>query len=330
MAAKKLETKSVILTQTKIIVGFYCLLLFGLTFLFYQNYQNSKKLLIINYFDQLNQHATLLNNSISNISEHVSMLKSAFESETITSQNFSLIKKQLASFSDITTYHPKKDYYSYNLGEWLGHHQVLSTVYASGEKVTGSAVYDQLILKVFKMQTIQVSYLKSHSDIVLSYYLSEKNSFSQAYPAIQIAKMIEPFDSGAEFISHVFDTYREKVSRERNPKLESFWTAPYQDPAGHGLMVTCAVPVENGTGIIGADVVLKFLTQFTHHLKILGKAAILTNENIVIAATDFNYENNGELVSFGDGLQVNHPSDPDPEREHLSPLMVTTFILLFR
>jgi PAS domain S-box-containing protein len=100
--------------------------------------------------------------------------------------------------------------------------------------------------------------LKSQSQIVAIYYISTF-AVTTYYPNINLISLVPAdFDARTQPFYTVADP---KNDPDRLPR----WTAPYQDPAGTGLIVTVSAPVynTNGTfkGVLGIDMQLAHISE---------------------------------------------------------------------
>ena len=108
-------------------------------------------------------------------------------------------------------------------------------------------------------------FLESHAEVVAVYYIS-KLGYTTYYPNIDLAKNIPANFNPTE---QSFFTIANPVN---NPEKEPKWTAPYQDPAGEGLVVTLSIPVYTNTGtfkgVIGADIQLLKISNTISKIKL--------------------------------------------------------------
>lgn len=139
---------------------------------------------------------------------------------------------------------------------------------------------------------IQAPFHDSHFAVRLSYFTSE--SVTTIYPwtslfdleqvmGMDMHTMFEQRDAGAfEFWSNSLP--------QNNPERKMFWTSPYLDIAGNGIMVTYAAPVydENAfLGVIASDITLSTLSETIRMSKLPGgKIILIDGEENVIAASD--------------------------------------------
>jgi len=107
--------------------------------------------------------------------------------------------------------------------------------------------------------------LKTQPQIVAVYYMSALGSTTY-YPNIGLATLV-PGDF--DILSQPFFT---EANPQNNPERVPRWTAPYQDPAGTGLIVTSSAPVYNASGIfkgvIGIDMQLARISENISKIKI--------------------------------------------------------------
>lgn len=104
-----------------------------------------------------------------------------------------------------------------------------------------------------------------------SSYYSARGDLFTVYPFLSLSDLMA--NSGTDSVPELLEAvYRVLVSPEgmdlvgpaRNPSRTDFWTAPYVDVAGAGMMVTLLAPVYDGDtfmGVVGTDVLLGFLSH---------------------------------------------------------------------
>jgi signal transduction histidine kinase len=80
-----------------------------------------------------------------------------------------------------------------------------------------------------------------------------------------------------------------KVEVENNPDGSAFWTEPYLDSWGNGVLVSFAAPLHIGGelyGVVAVDVTLKFLEDFVKPSAGLPGDVLVVTENDVVLAED--------------------------------------------
>lgn len=123
--------------------------------------------------------------------------------------------------------------------------------------------------------------LKNHPNMAAIYYMSAYK-YVVYYPNFD--QSVLPPDLDATTLPWYTD-----VVPQNNPGRKDLWTAPYQDPAGQGLLVTNSIPVydQNGTfrGVMAADVQLSKLTENISAVKIAksGFAFLIDHAGHIIA-----------------------------------------------
>jgi len=102
--------------------------------------------------------------------------------------------------------------------------------------------------------------------VVLSYFFSASKDMLGIYPYVPAADFLRSAASHdlASALAYAWEPYAEAVDFEdQAPK--PFWTVPYEDRAGHGMMVSRVEPVWTAGrlfGLVGADVTLELLEEF--------------------------------------------------------------------
>ncbi|PZO80575.1 MAG: hypothetical protein DI629_06430 [Mesorhizobium amorphae] len=118
-----------------------------------------------------------------------------------------------------------------------------------------------------------------------SYFLSGKRDFAAILPGASLAELVsaspKPVESTARLIEDWlgYDVFRLGLP-ETNPEGNSYWTAPYEDAGGRGMMVSHGAPVRTPDGaflgVVGTDIALaSFAGLLDDTRQPLGFAAIL-------------------------------------------------------
>lgn len=135
---------------------------------------------------------------------------------------------------------------------------------------------------------IAPNFLRSHSEVVSVYYIS-KLGYTTYYPNINLAKTVPPdFDPTEQ-------TFFSIASPQNNPEQTPQWTAPYQDPAGEGLIVTLSIPIYSsiGTfkGVVGSDIQLSKIADVISSIKMgeTGFSFLVDNDGRIISMPEQGY-----------------------------------------
>lgn len=106
--------------------------------------------------------------------------------------------------------------------------------------------------------------LKENSDLVALYFVDPAGA-TLYYPNIDLATVVGDYDPSTR-------PYYTKATLENNPDKKTIWTAPYQDSAGTGLIVTISHPVYDSQGqfrgIVAADVQLAKISKAISTVKV--------------------------------------------------------------
>jgi putative methionine-R-sulfoxide reductase with GAF domain len=133
------------------------------------------------------------------------------------------------------------------------------------------------------------SIMRSNPDIVAVYYTSA-TGFNVYYPNISLAANVPP---DVDLLTQPF--YVVAIPKN-DPERKTVWTAPYQDQAGRGLIVTSAAPVydQNGQfkGVMAVDVQLSKISEQIAAIKVgqSGFAFLVDSSGHIIAMPDTGYE----------------------------------------
>jgi len=123
----------------------------------------------------------------------------------------------------------------------------------------------------------------SHNSNVVAAYFNSYDNMNRLYP----------------FIKNVAEQYGEHIAMEdfnfyylanakHNPEKKTVWTDAYLDPAGHGWMMSCIIPIYNGEfleGVSGIDVTIEKFVSNILKLDLPWQAsAFLVNQQGMILA----------------------------------------------
>ena len=289
---------SAIKKQGEITLSLFLLLTIILGLLFFREFRNEYRLLVQGYENSFKNRVELLENRVEQITDHVTMMQSIAQYNLEENSVFSS-----SSLSRVTDYDSSKNYYSFKDGKIIANRRVISTICTTEPPTQRAPLFHKQLLLAFDLQHYQKSYQNLNSYIVLSYYLSAKYSFSETYPPIPLDSLLQEYRDCNQFLTETFDgVYRQQASFENNPSRTLYWVEPYVDPAGNGLMVSCATPIDYSSeniGIVGADVKLSFLKRYTESSQSLpGELMIATRKNWIISATNLNYTTGDSLKSL--------------------------------
>jgi signal transduction histidine kinase len=172
----------------------------------------------------------------------------------------------------------------------------------------------QNYLATLKIQTFQQVAHKQVKSLVASYYMdtTAPNNMLSFYPYIPINKILENFNTFTQFTNEAYRLNAFAATAPQNRNKDIFWSQPYLDPAGNGLMVSCNAPIFNNKfdAIIGTDITLDFLNQFVEKsISEQGESFIISSKDYVINGTNINYKKATDLIVFDDLLQKHGGED---------------------
>lgn len=131
-----------------------------------------------------------------------------------------------------------------------------------------------------------ISYLTESVSILEWSYFTSVEGFQISYPKANNATW--SFDS-----TIIEREYFKEATPERNPDQKAFWTTPYLDSAGHGLMVTAGIPIyfENEfAGVLTVDLTLERISEILRtNCEPETEYALITRDRLLLAhsSTDF-------------------------------------------
>lgn len=154
------------------------------------------------------------------------------------------------------------------------------------------------------LQSFQRAVHRDLDHVVLSYLFASSKDMLGIYPYVPAIEFLrsasEPDLSSA--LAYAWEPYQGRGQLEAK-EPEPFWTLPYEDRAGHGMMVSRVEPVEwdgHLRGLVGADVTLELLEEFVDPLVgPFGVLALLVNADRALVGV----ENTGLTEEDIEGLR---------------------------
>lgn len=135
---------------------------------------------------------------------------------------------------------------------------------------------------------IAPGFLKAHPEIVAVYYISERG-YTTYYPNISLAENVPANFNPKEQIFYSI------VTPQNDPDHTAKWTAPYQDPAGKGLIVTISIPIYSSVGtfkgVMSADIQLSKISNAIANIKLgeTGFSFLVDNSGHILAMPEQGY-----------------------------------------
>ncbi|GAB1469939.1 hypothetical protein MASR2M66_08160 [Chloroflexota bacterium] len=168
--------------------------------------------------------------------------------------------------------------------------------------------------------------LSLHPNEMASIYYISSYGYTVYYPNIDLANNIEPNFDPTQQIFYTIAT------PENNPDRKPRWTAPYQDPAGAGLIITLSIPVYDGSffkGVMGADVRINSITDEVAATRISksGIPLLVDNGGLLITTTNSGYKYFGlapEILEMNDSPTQSILNQSSNDVQALASQIVTT------
>lgn len=291
------KSLSAIILQSRITILILIAFIVGLLFLLKVSYDHSKSNLLDHYENIFSQRATILDNSIGEVVEHLKRMKSVSDECFKIPDDSIMASSVYESFKKQVTYNDNKKFFLWRTEQNYSGLNVFSNI--AGKKLIKDPQYLKTIIMSLRIQEVQRSFHENCPNTALSYYISNEQYFTQIYPPIPLSEMVEEVDSFPDFIDKAYEVYHEFLDPLKNPEYKHFWTRPYIDRAGNGMMVTCAVPIVSKgkiLGVLGADILLGFLNKHTkHNAELPGHFQLVSEYGDIISKTDLIYNKEDEL-----------------------------------
>jgi len=287
--------------SSKAIFVLLCMLLLALSFMLWTDYESTKEKLIISIADTFKQRAAALENELNSIIHHVEILQNISNTQLKTKTSAQLENIYKNDILNKKTMYSDAHYYALEQGITIGGDKVQGNIFwVENKEKTANKMLMRLAVNLFPVQAAEQ---KNNKHIMLSYFISETAQFISIYPAVDHKRIIkESGNNAAAWFAHAYEVYTPFEAFTINPDRKHFWTKPYLDRAGNGMMVSCAIPIDNNNvvlGVVGADIVLQFLDNFTAPIEEMpGKMIINTHFNEVISATDLSYVDENDLIDL--------------------------------
>ncbi len=167
-----------------------------------------------------------------------------------------------------------------------------ATVYVLAPNVELDSVYDELNYTSHMEDAFKS--IHKNNPLLTQLYIGTESGILQLYP----------WSTG---INSSYDPRLRDWYINAKQTGEIYWSEPYIDAGGHGLMVTCSIPVSSTQKgffwVIGADVTIQTINQKIINTQIgeLGYAFLLDNNGNVIARPELSSEDKKWDESFEAG-----------------------------
>lgn len=283
-------------------------------------YTNAKEKIINKSHDAFYDRSQVLEAEVVNNTNVVYVMQNIYSRHIDQKVPVNQLNQYIKDIEQIAINIPSKKYHQLSVGGHLGSYTVINTIFSPGSNSNVNESYVQQLIALLNMQDFQSAILKINSSLVMSYFLSNTNTISSIYPIVSLEKIVSDFDNIESFTAQAYEVYNEFSPPEVNPDAKHFWTEPYLDRAGNGMMVTCAIPTyKDGlyNGVIGADITLEFLNKFVKSSPVLsGRSFLISPKGVVITASNISYQNEEELVLFDDIIKREQEKSEDILFEH--------------
>lgn len=258
------------------------------------------------YRDAFTQSCVSLNGELKAVEEYVQRLNSLAKESyntTFEPQFYSSLLSQAHSVMELSK---TSRYYQLPKDTTIMGHLIEGTVCGLDTLSPNDMNIAKMIHMSLSLIPSQKAMHNSNTNITLSYFISSDYNFTQILPEIPIQSIVASYPDFEAFQRDAFQVFNtvspigsmSPIAEDSTKTL--FWTTPYIDLAGNGMMVTCGTALYGNKkyrGIIGADVVLNFLNEYTQQSKELpGTLSIVTKEGAILSQTDLLYEKTDSLL----------------------------------
>ncbi len=294
---------------TKIILSAFLLFIIVLSFVFYLNYSAAKNRIITSIDSAFSERVRTLDSAVFSTVKHVKVIKSIVNRYLDEWNEEKIAERYVADLTSSVTYHQEKDYYTLQEQRYIGPHKVAGTILGVGHYESVNRDQLKWIHLGLELCAVQEAEHENNPDITLSYYVSQKDGFLAVYPSIRPEILLnQAKQSARQWLDYVFEVYNDFAPEIKNPQRDFFWTKPYLDRAGNGMMVTYAVPVDVDNklvGVLGTDIVLTFLDRFTTPLQdIPGQMILVSGSREILSASGLSYRKESDIIRLKDMVDL--------------------------
>jgi GAF domain-containing protein/HAMP domain-containing protein len=176
-------------------------------------------------------------------------------------------------------------------GSWDNANSEASSIFVPAQEQLPDALVSELNL-IKQVDFIAPSMLKKNPDMIALYFGSMAGE-TLYYPNVNLATILPPdFDITQRpwFVN---------AAPTQNPGKKMVWSAPYQDAAQNGFVVTSSLPVYDGSGrfrgVIAADLKLVHISELIASIRVrqTGYAFLLDGDGRVVAMPESGYSDFG-------------------------------------
>ncbi len=283
----------------------FLLLIIILTVFIYNN--NETKLLIENK-NHFNDKVKTLESILSKNNDITAIFSKLFKEYKLKNISDEKLSNLQSAINKSSKYNAEKDYFTFPINKQIGDYKTFNTFIGSGKGTKLNQNYLKNILTSLRLQHFQRTVHQQLNGIVASYYFNftYPDNFISFYPYMPEVNFLSQYDSFKQFSD--FSAKMNDTERRSNiiKKPTSFWSEPYLDPAGNGMMVSYNAPFYKGDtlkAIIGIDITLDFLNQYVNDTnKLVSQNYIVSPKGFVITGSNINYQKNDDLIIFDDLL----------------------------
>lgn len=262
-------------------------------------YHNTKQHLQEEYKNNFTQKSLSLDTELEALENYVERLNFLAKESYNTHYNQIFNRHLLEQAHAIMEIAKSGDYYLLPPEQTIMGHPISGTICGLDTIILNDSSTARLLHMSLSLLPSQQAMHNSNKSITLSYFISSKYNFSQILPEIPLKKIITNYPDFYSFQKDAFQVYDSVSPLSVNPEKKLFWTKPYIDRAGNGMMVTCGVPFyykSDYLGVIGADIVLNFLNKYTADIEhIPGTISLVTQEGTILSQTGLSYTKDDTL-----------------------------------
>lgn len=271
-------------------------------------YHNTGKRLESRYKNTFAQSAHSLNTEIEALENYINRLNLIAKQSYEVPRSFQYYEQINRESQQIMNYVASHKYHQLTVDSILRGNRISGTICGRNTVQIDDKDYAQKVQMALEILPSQKAMHATTPAVTLSYFISKSHDFTQIYPEIPIPTLLEEYPDFEAFQKAAYKVYSDIGLPLDINGTNLFWTKPYIDKAGNGMMVTCGTQLyanELFHGIIGADIVLEFLNKYTDETEDMpGHLYLVTSDGLIISQSGKQYSENDTAENINSELRA--------------------------
>ena len=263
------------------------------TFLGNQITDNVRQLTETELTSTASRHADELDKFFVSIGNNMSILSTTLQSMLAQEKNLTGLQ-----------WDARQSLFRLSQGSWSNSSVEPGSIFLPAQKELSNPIVSELNT-IKQLDIVAPSVLTENPDMIALYFGSEQGT-TLYYPNVELASILPPD----------FDVTQRPwflAATVENDEREIKWSAPYQDAALNGLVVTCSLPVYDDKnrfrGVIAADLQLTKISELISSISVAqsGYAFLIDGEGRIIVMPENGYSDLGLNPADFQGEQALEP-----------------------